>query len=99
MPKITEMGLIQALSDSKYLHAIDTRLDELLAHNEKCNSCEHRLTCGGGCRAGALFTSKEYLGCDEYTCYLFKSNFEEKIKAIYADGSGKAATPPEAPVS
>jgi len=99
MPKITETGLIQALSDSKYLHAIDTRLDELLAHNEKCNSCEHRLTCGGGCRAGALFTSKEYLGCDEYTCYLFKSNFEEKIKAIYADGSGKAATPPEAPAS
>lgn len=85
MPKITEMGLIEALSDSKYLRAIDTRLEDLLAHNEKCNACEYRLSCGGGCRAGALFTTGDYLGCDEYTCYFFKNNYEEKIKAIYAE--------------
>ncbi|RPI24921.1 MAG: radical SAM protein [Acidobacteria bacterium] len=85
MPKITEMGLIQALSESKYLRAIDTRLNELLAHNEKCNACEYRLTCGGGCRAGALFTTGDYLGCDEYTCYFFKNKYEEKIRAIYTE--------------
>ncbi len=85
MPRITEMGLIEALSDSTYLRAIDTRLEDLLAHNEKCNACEYRLSCGGGCRAGALFTTGDYLGCDEYTCYFFKNNYEEKIKAIYAE--------------
>lgn len=84
MPSITEMPLVQALSDSRYLRAIDTRLDELLDRNEKCRVCEHRLTCGGGCRAGALFTSGEFLGCDEYTCRFFKDKYEERIKAIYA---------------
>ncbi len=85
MPSITEMGLVDALSDSRYLRAIDTRLDELLEHNEKCRVCEHRLTCGGGCRAGALFTSGDFLGCDEYTCRFFKDNYEERIKAVFTN--------------
>ncbi len=92
MPKITEMGLVQALSDSKYLEAIDTRLDELLTNNAKCNSCEYGLTCGGGCRAGALFSGGDYLGCDEYTCFFFMNKFEERIRRIYAAG-GPAAPP------
>jgi len=25
----------------------------------------------------------EYLAYDDYTCYFFKNNFEEKIKALY----------------
>jgi len=85
MPRITEMPLVQALFDSRYLRAIDTRLDELLDHNQKCRLCEHSLTCGGGCRAGALFTSHDFLGCDEYTCRFFTGKYEERIKAIFAN--------------
>lgn len=84
MPDITEMPLVQALNCSSYLALIDTRLRDLLAANEKCAACEHRLYCGGGCRAGALMSCSEYLGCDEFTCYFFQNNYEEKIKARWA---------------
>ena len=83
MPIVTEIPLRQALSDSSYLKLIDTRLCDLLSVNEMCNVCEHKLYCGGGCRAGALVSNGEYLACDDYTCFFFKNNFEEKIKALY----------------
>jgi radical SAM protein with 4Fe4S-binding SPASM domain len=54
MPDILETGLIEALSDSRYLKLIDMRLEDILRENEECNQCEHRLYCGGGCRATAL---------------------------------------------
>ncbi len=83
MPNIMEIGLLKALSDSTYLRRIDTRLVDLLNANEKCSACEHKLYCGGGCRAGALISCNEYLGCDEYTCYFFKNKYEDKIKQLY----------------
>ena len=78
MPIVTEIPLRQALSDSSYLKLIDTWLCDLLSVNETCNVCEHKLYCGGGCRAGVLVSNGEYLACDDYTCYFFKNNFEEK---------------------
>jgi len=68
---------------SSYLKLIDTRLCDLLSVNETCNVCEHKFYCGGGCRAGALVSNGEYLAYGDYTCYFFKNNFEEKIKALY----------------
>lgn len=82
MPTLTETPLVSALSDSNYLKLIDTRLGDLLKANEQCAACEHRLYCGGGCRAGALLCSDEYLGRDDFTCHFFKNNYEERIKAI-----------------
>jgi radical SAM protein with 4Fe4S-binding SPASM domain len=87
MPSVTEMDICHALSDSRYLSLIDTRLEDLLKVNAKCNNCEHRLYCGGGCRAGALIGSGEYLACDDYTCYFFQNRYEEKIAALYEKGS------------
>lgn len=83
MPNILDTGLIKALSDSNYLRAIDTRLCDLLSQNKKCSCCEHKLYCGGGCRASALISDGEYLGCDEYACFFFKNGYEDKIKSIY----------------
>ena len=83
MPSVAEMDICQALSDSRYLSLIDMRLEDLLKVNAKCRACEYKLTCGGGCRAGALVCSGEYLGCDDYTCYFFQNRYEEKIAAIY----------------
>ena len=83
MPNLATMPLREALTDSKYLGLIDTRLDELLAKNEKCAACEHRLVCGGGCRAGAMIGGGDYLGCDDYTCHLFKKHYEDRIRALY----------------
>lgn len=91
MPSVLDMGLIPALSDSRYLQAIDTRLEHLLAHNDKCRTCQHALTCGGGCRAGALASGQGYLDVDEYTCSFFQNDYEAKIRAVYSSplpGSG-----------
>jgi len=84
LPSVTEMDICRALSDSNYLKLIDMRLEDLLKANAQCHACEHRLYCGGGCRAGALLCSGEYLGRDDYTCYFFRNKFEEKIKAVYS---------------
>lgn len=84
MPSLADTPLLEALSASRYIRMIDTRLEDLLSENQKCRECEHKYYCGGGCRAGALLTSGEYLGCDEFTCYLFKNGYEAKIKAAYA---------------
>ncbi len=83
MPSLLDTPLVEALSSSSYLERINTRLGDLLSTNEKCRECEHKYYCGGGCRAGALLTSNEYLGCDEFTCYLFKNGYETKIAAAY----------------
>ncbi len=93
MPDITKTSLCGALSDSKYLRMIDTRLEDLLEENERCASCEHRLSCGGGCRAGALAAGNEYLGVDESTCAFFKNGYEERIRAVWGEkGGGKGAS-------
>lgn len=84
MPSLADVALVEALSDSAYLRCIDTRLEELLERNEKCRGCEHRLFCGGGCRAGALVGNGDYLGCDEYTCRFFTGRYEDRIKALYS---------------
>ncbi len=83
MPDITKTPLCEALSDSKYLSLIDTRLEDLLKENERCAACEHRLSCGGGCRAGALAVGNDYLGVDESTCLFFKNGYEERIRAAW----------------
>lgn len=83
MPLITEMDICCALSDSRYLGLIDTRLEDLFKVNAKCRVCEYRLFCGGGCRASALECSREYLGSDDYTCYFFKHGYEEIIASFY----------------
>ncbi len=87
MPDITKTPLCEALSDSKYLSLIDTRLEELLKENDRCAACEHRLSCGGGCRAGALAVGNEYLGVDEATCAFFKNGYEERIRAAWGENA------------
>ena len=94
MSDITKTPLREALSDSKYLRLIDTRLEDLLKENERCASCEHRLYCGGGCRAGALAAGNGYLGVDEATCAFFKNGYEEKIKNVWGASEG-SKTPVE----
>lgn len=93
MPDITKTPLCEALSDSKYLSLIDTRLEELLKENERCASCEHRLSCGGGCRAGSLAAGNEYLGVDESTCAFFKNGYEERIRAAWGENAASGCAP------
>jgi radical SAM protein with 4Fe4S-binding SPASM domain len=81
MPSIVDVPLVEALSDSFYLHCIETPVSALLAHQEECGVCEHRSYCGGGCRAAALMENNgdDYLGIDPATCFFFKNGYEERI--------------------
>ena len=82
---ITEMPLHIALNNSNYISLIDTRLDEFLKKNKKCNDCDYKFTCGGGCRAGALMSTGDYFGCDESICTLFKDGYIDRIKAVSSE--------------
>ena len=84
LPFVTETSVCEALSDSRYLGMIDIRLEDLLKVNKECSTCEHRLYCGGGCRAGAMLCSGSYLGRDDWTCHFFKDGYEEKIAELYS---------------
>lgn len=77
---IIEIPLSSALKDSHYLALVNYKLKDLLDNNETCNNCEHKLTCGGGCRASALISDKNYLGIDKSICTIFKNDYINKIK-------------------
>jgi radical SAM protein with 4Fe4S-binding SPASM domain len=80
MPSLYDITVAQALSASLYLERIETPVSALMEHNPGCASCEHRKSCGGGCRASALTEHNDYLGADPATCAFFKGGYEDKIR-------------------
>ncbi|GHV48818.1 hypothetical protein FACS189499_09040 [Clostridia bacterium] len=89
-PSIKDMTIADALIDSDYLKKITTPISELIEHNkDTCGKCEHKLSCGGGCRSAALMGSEteDYLAADSYTCFFFKNGYEGRIQRAVS-GSG-----------
>ncbi len=79
-PLAIEIGLKEGLKDSTYMSLIDTRIEEFFEINQECNSCEHKLICGGGCRASALtYEEDNIMASDKACCMLFKGGYEQKI--------------------
>ena len=84
-PRIQELGLRKCLTESKYLELINTRASAVLAHNEKCVSCEYRKLCLGGCRAAGMRCHPgDILAPDEYTCKIFRDGWLQKIESRIA---------------
>lgn len=82
-PLITELGLRKCLTDSAYMHLIETCGSEVLEHNPECRDCEHANACMGGCRAGALETAPDdLLGRDMAACAIMRDGWTEKIQAV-----------------
>lgn len=82
-PLITEIGLAQCITDSRYMRLIDTRAAEVLAHNPACARCPHALECLAGCRASALETNPaDILAPDPAACGIFKAGWVEKIDTL-----------------
>ena len=79
-PMIGEIGLKQALTDSVYMHFIDRRVRDLMKVNDQCSVCPHKYVCGGGCRANALFSSCDLMGCDKLQCFLFENDYPARIR-------------------
>lgn len=93
-PKVSELGLAQCLTDSRYLRTIDARVSDYLRENPRCASCEHAIRCMGGCRAAALeAVPDDYFAPDPLTCTLFRGGWVEKIHATVQEAqAGSTAT-------
>jgi radical SAM protein with 4Fe4S-binding SPASM domain len=79
MSSLFEISLEQALYESLYFDRIDLRVGEVLQHNPTCAKCEHRLRCGGGCRACSMEVNGDYYAVDPYCCYFFQHGYEQKL--------------------
>lgn len=88
-PKICESGLKKALSDGFYIGFVSRRLKDLLAVNSRCNACEYRYLCCGGCRAHSLFETHDLMGYDSHACYLYRNGYPERIQNAIEAGLGK----------
>ena len=54
---------------------------EHLKHNEECRKCEWNLSCGGGCRIGAIVWENSFYGKDPYQCVFFRNDGPARIRS------------------
>lgn len=89
-PKLTEMRLsgIYADPNAQFRKLVGIKVSDITEQNAECRQCEHKLTCGGGCRADALATNH---GSDavyrrgRMMCGIYKGGFMAKAKEICRD--------------
>ena len=81
-PKLGDVSLKLALSDSYYINFVSTRIKTLFKQNMECGTCQFRMRCGGGCRAQALLMGGDLMGPDPMQCLVFKNGYVEKIRTI-----------------
>ena len=85
-PKVSELTLTEALSDSFYLNFISATLEDYLDHNQGCRACEYKNRCAGGCRGRAVESNggSDLLGVDPDACLIFKGGYYNQVKDIIA---------------
>lgn len=79
-PLVQDIGLKKGLSDSFYMDIVDSRVKDLLEANSKCNACEYKYRCGGGCRAIALEQTGDLMGCAGTQCILWNEGYVDRIR-------------------
>lgn len=96
-PKLSDMSLAEALSDSTYLRFISTTLGEYHQHNPRCASCPYRNRCGGGCRGHAVIANggSDLLGRDPDTCMLFRGGYYDRVQKLIARYQPQATGTPD----
>lgn len=83
-PSIGEMTLAEALSDSSYLGFITSSFASYLASNPRCDACEYRNRCMGGCRGRAALATggTDLMGPDPDACLFFKGGYYDRVKEL-----------------
>ena len=84
MPSLIDTTISRALAGSRFFDRIDTKVEDVFEHNPKCAACEHRLRCGGGCRAISMAGSGDFFSEDAYSCFFFENGYEQKIHDLVA---------------
>ncbi len=80
-PLISELGVRQCMSDSYYINFVSKRVKDLYDRNVKCNNCEYRLKCCGGCRALAMLANDgDLYASDPEACFLFENGYPDKFR-------------------
>jgi radical SAM protein with 4Fe4S-binding SPASM domain len=84
MPRLIDTPLVEIYSrpDGVFLSTVDITVDTVVSHNAECQSCEHCVECGGGCRADAVLSGGGILGKGCSLCYAFKSGYRARLKEI-----------------
>jgi radical SAM protein with 4Fe4S-binding SPASM domain len=86
MPNLLQEELSLAWTRSALREIVDTRKNDLLAHNPECSSCELFPVCGMGCRAFALTETGDIQAKDPLACTMwkmgYKKDFEDNAKII-----------------
>lgn len=80
-PLIRDLGVKQCISDSYYMNFIAQRVKTLFTSNTKCEECEFRYRCCGGCRANAILEEEDgdLFSVDQEACFLFENGYPDKF--------------------
>ncbi len=85
-PKLQEMGLKTALTNSLWLDLINMKLDQYFIVHPECQACEYKWQCGAGCRAKAIDASLTstygYLQKDLDTCLMYRGGYYKRQKSL-----------------
>ena len=82
-PLVTERGLKACLSDSSFIDMVTLSLADYLAANPECRACEHRFSCGAGCRASALSAHPgAWLAKDEVFCTMYRGGYRARLEQL-----------------
>ena len=82
-PLLGRQSLKECLSDSAFIDLVTLSLADYLAANPECQGCEHRYSCGAGCRASALNSHPDsWLGRDEAFCLMYKGGYLERLARL-----------------
>ena len=80
-PLIRDIGVRNCMSDSYYTQFVTNRVGNLFERNSKCNACDYRYKCAGGCRAIAMSENNgDLYACDPENCFLYENGYPEKFR-------------------
>lgn len=87
-PNLLEHKLTDVLQKSNYLTFIDMRVNDLFKNNSKCNACNYRYKCHGGCRVQAMLDHiGNWWACDNLSCDYYEKGVNKKLfQRIKGDG-------------
>ncbi len=84
-PNLFETPLKEILGNSELMHLCNATVAEVHGGNVRCERCEFKGSCSGGCRNTALISCDSFYGPDEEACWYFENNGPARIRAAAED--------------
>jgi radical SAM protein with 4Fe4S-binding SPASM domain len=84
MPNLRDAAISEIYSkkENPFFSLVNIRAGDVIAHNEECGICEHRLECRGGCRGAAMSCGNGIMGKDAAVCRFFKEGYRAEIEKL-----------------